>query len=323
MDRKETSMAAIVTLTMNPAIDVATSVQSVRPRDKLRCERPARSPGGGGVNVARVVRRLDGDGCALWTCGGATGETLRQLLDAEQCPHKPLRIQNPIRENLTVRERDSGHQFRFAMPGPKISDDEARNCVETVRTLGDDVVYLVLSGSLPEGVPDDFYAQLVQAAPDHVRVMLDTSGTELTRGIEPGVFLLKPNLRELEELAGRDISGDGEIEEVSRQLIHEGKANVIVTSLGAGGAVLVADSQVRRVRAPTVKIRSKVGAGDSMAAGIIVRLAAGDDLLSAVRYGVAAGAAAVSTPGTELCQAKDVERLYEDFLGRETDGEES
>jgi 6-phosphofructokinase 2 len=306
-------VSAIVTLTLNPTVDKSSSVEQVLPERKLRCGPPSYQPGGGGINVARAVHDLGGDAQALWTRGGAVGDLLAGLLDEEVVPHEPVAIREMTRQNLIVYEQSSGQQYRFGMPGPELRPEEAEHCLERVRELAPSPDYLILSGSLPRGLPDDFYATVSRAAAAGTRIVVDTSGEPLARAIDAPVFLLKPNVRELGHLAGKQVEGDAEIHEVARRLIDQGKAEVIVTSLGSGGAMLSTAERHEHVRAPTVKIRSKVGAGDSMVAGIVHGLSQGKSIREAVRLGVAAGAAAVITPGTQLCRRADVERLYADL----------
>jgi 6-phosphofructokinase 2 len=303
-------MSTIVTLTLNPAIDRHSSVAQVIPEKKLRCAEPELGPGGGGINVARAIQKLGGTARAVWTCGGIMGELMRQLLDDEAVDHQPMSVRGMTRLNLIVREERSGQQFRFNMPGAALSRQEARACLDLVEKLEPPPEFLVLSGSLPPGVPSNFYAQIAHAAPKTTRVVLDTSGDALRSGVEAPVFLIKPNLHELEQLAGRDIAGNEDIRDVSRQLIDEGQAKAIVTSLGRGGAVLVTADDYQHVGTPTVKIRSKVGAGDSTVAGIVLALHRGESITDAMRFGVAAGAAAVMNEGAQLCRREDTERLY-------------
>jgi len=238
------------------------------------------------------------------------GEWMRELLDDEALDHQPVAVQGRTRTNLIVREERSEQQFRFNMPGAALSRQETRACIDLVEKLDPSPEFLVLSGSLPPGVPSNFYAQISHAAPKTTRVVLDTSGDALRGGLESPVFLIKPNLHELEQLAGRDITGNEDIREVSRQLIDEGKVKAVVTSLGRGGAVLVTADHCKHVGTPTVKIRSKVGAGDSTVAGIVLALDRGESITDALRFGVAAGAAAVMNEGAELCRREDAERLY-------------
>jgi len=303
-------MAAVATLTLNPAVDKSTAVDQVVAERKLRCDRPVLEPGGGGINVARVLRELGVAATAHWTEGGATGARLRALLDAIPLDHRPIAIADETREHLIVAERGSGRQFRFGLPGPRLRDVEVEACVARVAALDPATPYLVLSGSLPEGTPDDLYARLAAAAPPRCRVVLDTSGPALAAGLATPVFLVKPNVRELGQLAGAPIEDDRQVVGVARRLIEQRGVEVVVTSLGAGGAMVTTADEHGHVRAPTVRIRSAVGAGDSMVAGIVAALVAGRSLRDAVRTGVAAGAAAVMTEGTQLCRRADVERLY-------------
>lgn len=331
----------ILTLTMNPSIDKSSKVDHVRPEDKLRCERPRREPGGGGLNVSRAVLRLGGTSHAFFTAGGPTGELLGDLLEREGGEReegagtggegggegdgegrlfiRPLEVSGTTRENLFLRE-EGDQQFRFIFPGPELSEEEWGSCLDEVLDAlrgegGDDApAWLVLSGSLPPGAPEDFYARLARDEVDReVRVVLDTSGAALEKGVEGGVDLLKPNVRELAQLAGRELESEEEQVEAARELLEAGHCRrAVVLSLGAGGVLRIDRDGERHFRTPTVPIRSKVGAGDSTVAGLVLALARGADLDDAVRHAVAAGAAAVMTPGTELCRREDAERLVDE-----------
>lgn len=303
-------MARIITLTMNPTIDESTSAARVIPEEKIRCTDPRYEPGGGGINVARAVQHLGGAATAVWTSGGANGRFLGELLDAEGVDHVPIPIEQMTRTNLIVYEESSTQQYRFGMPGPELTSEESERCLQFMEKLDPAPDYLVLSGSLPPGVDDEFYARLVERFSSKSRIIIDTSGQALQATLEVGVFLVKPNLRELGQLFGQEIEGDAEIEAAARQLVDQQKAEVVVTSLGSGGASVLTADVHKHFRSPTVPIRSKVGAGDSMVGGIVTGLAAGWSIDEAVRYGVAAGAAAVMTPGTELCRKDDTDRLY-------------
>lgn len=304
-------MASVVTVTLNPTVDKSTSVSKVMPEHKLRCSQPESDPGGGGINVARVVHELGGKARAIWTRGGHVGALLNSLLDGEGIAHIPIGIEGLTREHLIVHEEASEQQYRFGMPGPRLSRDEVDAVIESITKQSASPDYLVLSGSLPGGVENDIYARIAGQMPEHCRVIVDTKGDVLARSLEAPLFLIKPNVRELGQLAGRDIESDDEIARVSRELIHKLQARVIVTSLGSGGAMLVTADGAEQLRSPTVKIRSKVGAGDSMVGGIVVGLARGWSIRDAVRFGIAAGSAAVTTEGTRLCRGEDVERIYE------------
>lgn len=303
-------MTRLITMTLNPAVDKSCHVDQVVPERKLRCRDVRYDPGGGGLNVARAVKELGGEVVAYWMGGGPTANLLSDLLDEIGLNHERLPIQALTRENLIAYEESSGQQFRFGMPGAVPTATEIESVLYQFQAIDPPPDYCVLSGSLPPGVDEDLYAQISRSLPSSCRVILDTSGRSLQRGLESPVFLIKPNIGELGELSDEPIESDEQIHEVAGKLIAEGKTQVVVTSLGSGGVALTTSDLREHIRAPTVKIRSKVGAGDSTVAGIVLGLSQGKDLSDAVRFGVAAGSAAVMTDGTELCHRKDTEQLF-------------
>jgi 6-phosphofructokinase 2 len=304
-------MGNIVTVSINPALDKSTQVEYVVPEQKLRCEVPNWQAGGGGINVARVVKRLGGSPLAVMTAGGPQGIMLRELLDEEGVKQEVIPIAGLTRESFAVRETTSNQQYRFSVPGPVISEAEWQAARAAIKNLDQKPDYLVLSGGLPPGVPDNFYGQVAQWAQENgIKVILDTHHEPLRIAIEAGVYLLKPNLRELRQLTDQKLEGEEAQRKVLLRIIEEGGAQYIVLSLGAAGAVFASAEGTKHLRAPTVKIRSKVGAGDSMVGGIVWALANDYAPLDAAKFGVSAGAAAVKTPGSELCQQEDVVKLF-------------
>lgn len=304
-------MDKAVTLTLNPALDVATRIESVAPEIKLRCAAPSFHPGGGGINVSRAMRFLGGQSSAVYAAGGHNGAMLTRLLTDEGIDNHPVEIAGITRENVVVYEESTGLQYRFTMPGPALSADEWSACLEALFNLNP--AYIVASGSLPPGVPLEIYGEITRYAREYgIRVILDTAGDALNRAIGKGVYLLKPNLRELRRFAGEAIRDESQIRAAGQRLIAEGLAEVIVVSLGAAGAAVITSADCVFLRAPIVPIQSKVGAGDSMVAGIAMGLARGFELIDAARLGVAAGSAAVMTAGTALCRAEDAWRLYDE-----------
>jgi len=315
-DEKEVNMK-IATLTMNPAIDKSSAVDQVVAEWKLRCEPPTYEPGGGGINVSRAIRKLGGHSLALYTAGGLSGEMLASLLDGEGLKHQTITIAGLTRENFTVLEKSTGQQYRFGMPGPAFTEAEWRLCLEEISGLLPQVDYLVASGRLPPGVPPNFYGQIARLAKEqNTRLIVDTSGEALRLAVEEGVFLIKPNLREFAELTGQELTDELQEERLAQELVSSNKSEAVVVSLGAAGVLAATAEGRERVRAPLVPIKSKVGAGDSTVAGMVVALSRGKSWREAIRFGLAAGAAAVMTPGTELCRREDVERLYEQLMQR-------
>jgi 6-phosphofructokinase 2 len=309
-------MSVIVTLTMNPALDIATATDRIVPAHKLRCTVPRYDPGGGGINVARAVHALGGHAVAIFPAGGAAGEMIRQLLSQEGVAHRPIAIDGFTRESLAVEELETGKQYRFILPGPEISEQDQGRCLDELTLALPQAEYVVASGSLPLGVPEDFYARVAALAKRHnSRLILDTSGAALKQaGL--GAYLLKPSLRELAYLTGREISGERDEEAAARQVIAENRAEIVVLSLGARGALLVNRQESERFPAIPVQERSTVGAGDSMLAGIVLGLTRGLSLHEAVRFGMAAGTAALLGSGTQLCRRADVERLYAELSAK-------
>jgi 6-phosphofructokinase 2 len=303
--------ASIVTLTLSPALDIATHIDRLCADAKLRCALPDYAPGGGGINVARAIHRLGGGARALFPAGGASGQQLIELLDAEGVVSQPLAIAARTRECLNVVEQASGQQYRFVLPGARLSVAEQQGLLAAVEALaGPD--YLVISGSLPPDLADDFLPRLLQGAGQRgVRCILDSSGEALRQALEVGgIFLIKPNLNELSRLVGETISGPERLASVAQGLVDRGSCEHVLVSLGAQGALLVGQGLSERIAAPTVQRRSTVGAGDSMVAGVTLKLASGAGWREALRYGVAAGSAAIICDGSELCRLSDTERLF-------------
>ncbi len=302
----------IVTLTMNPALDKSTSIDKLQARKKLRCSSPKYEPGGGGINVSRAIKILGGDSLCVFAAGGFAGELIKDLLKEEDVEYKCIKTKNPSRENLMVLEKSTDNQYRFGMPGEEVNSEEQNECLDYIEQLPNDVEYLIASGSLPPGVPDDYYGKVAKIAnKKNIKCIIDTSGEALTKSVKTGVCLLKPNLRELSLLSKKDEISGLEQEEIAQNIIKKGIANILVVSLGARGAMLVTKDRIKYVIPPTVKQKSTVGAGDSMVAAIVLSMSRGEDVLESVKWGVAAGTAATMTPGTELCRKEDVEKIYE------------
>lgn len=306
-------MKSTVTLTMNPAVDIAAVAQHVEHTFKVRCASVRHDPGGGGINVARVVHKLGGPVLAVYTGGGPPGERLRQLLDREGLHQRLIPIEDDTRDSFAVFESGTGNEFRFVLPGPELRETEWRSCLELLRSLEMD--YLVLSGSLPLGVPEDFYAQAARIAKERgARVLLDAAGTALKAALSEGVYLVKPNLRELMDLTESTADAEADQARLAQSLIAVGNAEIVALTLGHEGAHLVWKDSTLRLRPPPVSTQSAVGAGDSFLGGFVVGLAQGWALTDSFRLAMAAGAAALLTPGTELCRPEDVMRLFNETL---------
>lgn len=303
-------MSSIVTVTINPTIDKSTTVRALVPEKKLQCSAPVLEPGGGGINVARAIKKLGGDAVAIFLSGGYNGTLLQQLLLDEGVQAKPVEIANATRENIIVLDTATNLQYRLGMPGPEIAEDEWQNCLKAIEEIKD-IDFLVASGSLSPGVPVDIFARIAAIAKKkNAKLILDTSDEALKLAIEQGAYLIKPNLGELAFLAGKEELDPGAVIDIAREIIGKKCCEVIMVSMGAAGAMVITKDMARQINAPSVKKKSTVGAGDSMVAGIVISLSKGMSLLDAVRYGVASGTAATMNPGTQLCKLEDAEKLY-------------
>lgn len=303
-------MADIVTLTINPSVDIFVNVDRVEPTTKLRCSSPKRDPGGGGINVARVAHRLGSDVSAIYPVGGALGKLLQRLIEREGIDSIVTPSHVETRENFTAFENESGNQFRFVLPGATLHRAEWEACLDRLTTLSSKPKFVVASGSIPPGVPDDFFARVVKAAKQlGAQTVVDTSGPSLKAVLDEGVMLFKPNLHELSEMVGTELGTDAARVDACRKLIVSGRAQAVALTLGDQGALLVTAKQVWKAQPLAIEVVSAVGAGDSFVGGMVSALAAGKPLDEAFRMAVAAGSAAVMSPGTELCRKEDVTRL--------------
>jgi 6-phosphofructokinase 2 len=303
-------MERILTLTLNPAIDVSTSVARLAPVHKLRCGPAQRDPGGGGINVARVVHRLGGDVVAVYPAGGLIGALLRRLTDEEGVESRTVPIAGETREDFTVFEEASGQQYRFVLPGPLLDEPEWRACLDAVLSFEGRPEFVVASGSLPPGVPADFFGLLAAGARRKgAKLIVDGTKPVLEAALKGGVHLIKPNLDELRDVTGERLETRAEWIDACRRLVAAGGALLVALTLGEQGALLVAREEAWFAEGLPVKPVSAVGAGDSFLGGMVWALSCGQALQDALRHAVAAGSAALLTPATGLCRTKDVARL--------------
>ena len=302
-------MAEIVTLTLNPAVDISTTVERMVPGHKLRCAPPLVHPGGGGVNVARVAARLGADVVALHAAGGPAGDLLERLLAAEHVRTVPVSIAGTTRENFSVQDLATGGEFRFVLPGPTLAPAEWQGLLERCIALGAQARFVVASGSLPPGVPTDFYARLAAGLDRRSRLVLDCSGDAPAAALEEGVFALKPSLGELRHLTGEPLETATEQLQACRRLVDAGRVTMLALSLGAQGAMLVTAGGAWHAPGLPVTVVGTIGAGDSFVAGLVDALVREAAPQEALRRAMAASAATVQTRGTGLCGAREAAAL--------------
>jgi len=302
-------MSKIITITFSPCIDKSTSVPALMPEKKLKCTTPKLEPGGGGINVARAIKKLGSEATAIYPAGGYTGKYFSALLQQENIPVVIIKSSNETRENVIIMDESMNKQYRFGMPGTELKENEWKQCLKVIEEM-QDVEFIVASGSLPPGVPLDIFAKIaVIAKKKNAKLIVDTSGEALKHAANEGVYLLKPNLGELSSLIGQEKINVSEIEEIAKKVIKKGHCEVVVVSMGESGGILVTKNETHRSVPPFVNRKSTVGAGDSMVAGILLALSQKKSMKEVVQYGVACGTAATLNPGTELCFSKDVNKL--------------
>lgn len=302
----------IVTLTINPSLDKSTHFTGLIAEQKIRCEKPRYDAGGGGINVSKAISKLGGNSTCIFTSGGSTGEMLEELVGKEKIDSIAIKTKNWTRENFIAFENTTKAQYRFGFPGNEFSENEKDKILQTIKELKTD--YLVISGSLNEGLPSDFYKKIAAIAKEsNVKVIVDTSGEALKKVLETGVYLIKPNIGELAKLIGVERLELPEVEKAAKKLIENGNSEIVVVSLGAVGAILVTKDETHLVKAPKVEKKSTVGAGDSMVGGLVWALSQNKTLKEVIQIGVCCGTAATMNEGTQLFNVEDVMRLLEEI----------
>lgn len=302
----------IVTLTVNPALDKSARFSGLIPEQKIRCESPRYDAGGGGINVSKAIARLGGNSLSVFTSGGSPGEKLEELMQQENIENIAIATKNWTRENFIAFETITKAQYRFGFPGTALSETEIATITQTIKELK--TKFLVLSGSLNEGLPTDFYQKIAEIAKaSGAKVIVDTSGEALKKVLETGVYLIKPNIGELAKLIGVERLERNEVELAAKKLIEKGSAEIVVVSLGAEGAILVTKDQTEFVKAPNVEKKSTVGAGDSMVGAMVWALSQNKPMKEVIQWGVSCGSAATMNEGTQLFKAEDAKMLFEEL----------
>ena len=309
-------MRDILTITLNPAVDLSTAVDVVTAGPKLRCARPRTDPGGGGINVSRAIRVLGGTSRTFVALAGHTGDRLADMLAAEDINCLSFKGPGETRQSLAVTDQATNTQYRFVMPGPEWSASQAAALLETISNQVQKDSYVVLSGSLPPGLPLDFLPELCQTIERNGGALIaDFSGPPLSQLVTAKnvrAHILRMDQHEAETLHGAPLPSREETAAFAQSLTARDAADLVVVARGADGSVLADANNALLVAAADVPVKSKVGAGDSFVGAFTLALAQGSPLANAMQRGAAAASAAVMTEATELCRRDDVERLTSD-----------
>jgi 6-phosphofructokinase 2 len=302
-------MSDIITITLNPAIDKTYKVNDLVPEHKLRCANPVVEAGGGGINVSKGLKELGSSSLAVFFKGGRNGEHLQEMLQHEQVECKPIMIQGETRESLIIIDQSTAKEFRIVVEGPEINVTAFQEILGLIETKKPE--WIIASGSLPRGLPINIYALLAKTARSiNSNLILDTSGDALEAALTEGVYMMKPNLKELSSLSGVESLKPDQAADAAQKLISEGKAEVIIVSMSAAGAMLVTKGMHHHIHSPQVEQRSTVGAGDSMVSGMVWALQQKKDLMEMICWGIACGSAATMNGGTQLFKKTDAEELF-------------
>lgn len=303
-------MARIVTITLNPALDKSISVPELVPEKKLRALSSKVEPGGGGINISRALKKLGIASEAIILSGGYTGKTLEALLTKEQVDFTAITTEGDTRENFVVFDEDKKLQYRFGMPGESVSNQELGLLMQAIGNCSH-ADYIVVSGSLPPGTANSVFHEIAIIAEQlNAKLIIDTSGEALKAAVKEGLYLIKPNLRELASLVGKEWIAISDVIATAREVIAAGSCKAMAVSMGADGAMLITATEHFQAVAPKAPVLSTVGAGDSMVAGMLAALTKGWGWEQVLQYGVAAGSAATLHKGTELCSLADTERIF-------------
>ncbi len=309
------SQSPILTVTLNPALDLSSATAELLAEIKLRCESPKVEPGGGGINVSRGIARMGGQSTAMVALGGLTGQRIATLLAEAGIATLPLPIAGETRESFSIHDRTSGAQYRFVLPGPAWSADEIEAALTLIAAGAADRGYVVLSGSNPPGVAPDFVQQLAaRLQGSGAQLIVDTSGPALAclaAGDCGPVAFLRMDSEEAEGLAGGPLPTRADTADFARTLVRKGAAKSVLIARGRDGNIIATADEAWHAEAERVEIVSKIGAGDSFVAGFTLGLAQGLPLPEALGLAAAAATATVQMPGSEQGEAEAVGAYYD------------
>jgi 6-phosphofructokinase 2 len=301
--------ALIATITLNPSLDQHITVDGLVLDGTNRWSRLHRYAGGKGIDVSRAIHEMWGRTVAYGFIGGPVGRAVEILLDEEEVPFSFTPIHRETRTNFIITDSKTGRQTRIDAPGPRISKDEFERFQGKMRRIRPSPDLIVMGGSLPPGIPSNvYYSIIMEAKTFGVRTILDSDSQWLAEGIKAKPYLVKPNVREAEELLGRELPDEDAIIKGALDIVDMG-VEIAVISRGQDGIIAATNEEVLKAVPPEVKVKSAVGAGDCTIAGLAIKLANEESLSKACRLAVALGTAAVLTPGTELARREDVETL--------------
>lgn len=280
----------ILTITLNPSVDIGYRLSEEFQLDQVnRINNVSKTAGGKGLNVSRVLKQLDEGVAASGFLGGSLGTFIREEVEKQGIQDFFIPIEESTRNCIAILH--DGNQTEILESGPVVAEAEQTAFLEAMKKYVQKVTYITVSGSLPKGVPDDFYKQILSIASEYeVPVLLDTKGELLDQCLQHDKkpYLIKPNQDELADLLKKDMQNETDIREALQDSMFAGVSWIVVT-LGAGGAIVKYDNQIYRVKIPKVKAVNPVGSGDAVIAGFSAGLSKGLTDVSLITYGLTIG----------------------------------
>lgn len=300
----------IVTVTLNPAIDIAYNVEHFQIDKGHRVEAGKKTPGGKGLNVSRVLSDLGKEPVCTGFLGGDNGQWIIKQLDAMGMSQAFIEIEGETRTCLAFIDRASGTQTELLEKGPIISEYEQEEFEEVLKQLMNEASIMTISGSLAAGIPTTYYQDICEWANSaHIPVLLDTSGEALEKGIAGKPFLIKPNKEELCKYLKQDDATDAEMIAAAQEICEQGVQYVLL-SLGGDGALLISQDQILQAEIPPIEAISAVGSGDSMVAGMAYALEEKFSIADCLKWACACGTANALETATGRVDRQNVEELF-------------
>lgn len=300
----------ILTVTMNPSIDVSYPLEVLHIDTVNRIEKVSKTAGGKGLNVSRVLSQLNAPLKATGVVGGKFGDYLTEQLDKDGIPHSFSKIEGETRSCIAILHE--GKQTEILESGPEVTTEEQEAFVAHFEELMADTDFITISGSLPKGINHDFYSLLIDKATEaDVKVLLDTSGATLKASLENThkPFLIKPNETEIADLLGKEIHSDDELVEALEDKKFDGIEWIVVT-LGADGAIIKHQDNYYRVEIPTIEVVNPVGSGDSTIAGLAYALSEGKSAEDVIKSGMVTGMLNTLEEKTGFINVDNFETLF-------------
>lgn len=298
----------ILTVCPNPSMDCTIEVDDLNVGMLNRISNKIETYSGKALNVAIGVARLGGDALATGFMFESNGRMFEHALDKEGVRHRFVWNAGSVRVNYKIIDKKS-MLTEINDRGDEVYPAQQEELLELVEALAKQADIAVVSGSLPKGVPPAYYGRLLACIPSSVRTITDTETANLVYALKEKPYLVKPNLKELENYSRRTLVTHGEILSAAEEMLEAGAQNVLV-SLGAEGAILTDGKKRYYCKSANIAINSTVGAGDSMIASACMQILKDAPLCEVLRHGVAAGTAAITTSGTNLFYRDKYEEIY-------------